>query len=233
MVVDDEPIARKILAEYIAEVDLLEWAGEATNPLEAMPLLAGDRIDLLFLDIQMPRFNGLDFLRTARNRPAVILTTAHAEYALDAFGLDVIDYLLKPIPFERFVAACQRALERSKPAAPPAITTLAEPYFFVKCDGRMEKVLFDELLYAEALMNYVVLHTTQGKLVVYMTIKLLEEQLPAERFVKVHKSYIVNIGKIRSIEGGLIQLGSAQVPLSQGLRESVLARIVGQHLLRR
>ncbi|KAI9437882.1 hypothetical protein F5148DRAFT_1294075 [Russula earlei] len=195
-IIDDEPIARKILREYIEEIDYLELIGEAENPLKATTILDTHTIDIVFLDINMPKISGINFLKSAKTNASIIMTTAYNEYAVEAYGLDVLDYLLKPIAFDRFVKACNKAKEAR--ALQKTITDnpdKPDDHFFIKCDNQIEKVLYDELIYAEAMMNYVMLHTHSRKMMVYITIRRLEEQLPTNIFIKVHKSFIVNRNK--------------------------------------
>lgn len=234
IIIDDEPIARKILKEFIDEIDFLTLAGEAENPLKAIELLTANEIDLIFMDINMPKINGIDFLKNSKINASVIMTTAYSEYAIEAYGLDVLDYLIKPIAFNRFLKACTKAkemhlLKRNTPgqAAAPG------DHFFIKCNNQIEKVLYDELLYAEAMLNYVMLYTTTKKMMVYVTIKNLEEQLPAAIFIKVHKSFIVNKTKIKSIEGNILDVDNKKIPISQGLKEKVVAEIVNNRLIKR
>jgi len=162
------------------------------------------------------------------------MTTAYAEHAVEAFDLEVLDYLVKPIPFERFLKACIKAKEvyhtRKQAAQQPQKT---DDHFFIKCDNQIEKVLYTDLLYAEAMLNYVLLYTGTRKMIVYITLKSLEEQLPADLFIKVHKSFIVNREKIKSIEGNMINIGTAKITISQNLREKVLNDILKDRMIRR
>ena len=253
IIVDDEPVARKVLREYIEDIDYLELAGVAENPLKADALMAEKRIDLLFLDINMPKLTGIEFLRASGGGPQlplVIITTAYAEYALDGFELDVVDYLVKPISFERFLKACQKARTRyaerlrgapegSQGTAQEAGRQTApdgarhENHFFVKCGDSLEKVVYSELLYVEAMMNYIVLHTTSRKLIVYLTLKGLLAQLPASDFVQVHKSFIVNREMVSSIRGNVLQLGAATVPVSQHYYEAAMQEILKDKIVKR
>src|SRR6185437_14539792 len=227
IIVDDEPVARKVLREYIEDIDYLELAGMAENPLKADALMAQKRIDVLFLDINMPKLTGIEFLRAGGgpHRPLVIITTAYPEYALDGFELDVVDYLVKPIPFERFVKACQKARLKHKERFPgeyAAEEARPDDHFFVKCGEALEKVAYNELVYVEAMMNYIVLHTAGRKLIAYLTLKSMLARLPAQRFVQVHKSFVVNSGMITSIRGNTLRLGAAEVPISQHFYESAI-----------
>lgn len=234
IIIDDEPIARKVLQEFIEEIDYLELSGEAENPLKAMSLLNENDIDIVFLDINMPKINGVDFLKTTRLNVDIIMTTAYADYAVEAFGLEVLDYLVKPIAFERFLKACNKAKERRelKKITTPE-PTKNNDHFFIKCNGQLEKVFYNDLMYAEAMMNYVMLYTNSKKMLVYVTIKSLEEQLPAHIFIKVHKSFIVNMHKVKSIEGNVLDIGNAKITISQNLREKVINEIVKDKMVRR
>jgi DNA-binding LytR/AlgR family response regulator len=233
VIIDDEPIARKLIEEFISDIDFLELAGQAENPAKAITLLNENQVDIIFLDINMPTINGINFLRSSKNTASIIMTTAYAEYAVEAFSLDVLDYLVKPIPFERFLKACNKAKEVYDNKHRPINTQPDNDHFFVKWESQIEKVFYDDLLYAESMMNYVLLHTTARKMVVYLTLKALEEQLPGDIFIKVHKSFIINRSKIKSIEGNMINMGSAKVAISQNLREKVMNEILKDKMIKR
>ena len=236
LIVDDEPAARKLLEEYIGDTDFLELTGKAENPQKARALLSENRIDLLFLDINMPKMNGIEFLRTGADLPPAIMTTAYTQYAIEGFELSVLDYLVKPFSFERFLKACIKAKEYHELKAVLTENKFdgVEPnHFFVKCDGRIEKIFYEDLVYVEAMLNYVVFHTETRKLIVYLTLKGIAEQLPENAFIKIHKSTIININKIKSIEGNIINLGKTKVAISQGLHETVLKEILKGKMLKR
>ena len=234
LIIDDEPVARKGMEEYVKEIDFLNLVAKCENPLKASPFLADGNIDLLLLDIQMPRLSGIEFLKMLQNPPMVIFTTAFSEYALEGYSLNVIDYLMKPIPFDRFVKAVNKALDfyklkhASTPGHEPA------PYFFVKCDGKFERINVADVQFAESLQNYVVIHTADRKYITYITLSGLEEQLPKDYFVKVHKSYLVSLDKIKAVDGNeLLLLSGARVPVSRNLKDDVMKRILGSNLLKR
>lgn len=234
IIIDDEPIARKIMQEFIEEIDYLELAGQAENPLKALTLLNDNDIDLIFLDINMPKINGIDFLKNSKTNANVIMTTAYSEYAVEAYGLDVLDYLIKPISFDRFLKACNKAKEISalrKNIQP--LSNNPNDHFFIKHNNQIEKILYQDLMYAEAMLNYVMLYTNSKKMMVYVTIKSLEEQLPASIFIKVHKSFIVNKTKIKSIEGNILNIGNEKITISQSLREKVIVEIVKDKMIKR
>jgi DNA-binding LytR/AlgR family response regulator len=233
VIIDDEPVARKILQEYVMDIDFLELIGQAENPLQAMGLLANNEVDILFLDINMPKINGVDFLKSSTTNASIIMTTAYPEYAVEAYSLDVLDYLVKPVAFDRFLKACNKAKESIEGKKPPVAALTVDDHFFVKCNNQIEKVLYDDLIYAEAMLNYVMLYTQSKKMMVYVTIKGLEEQLPPDIFIKVHKSFIVNKKKIKSIEGNILDIGSEKITISQGLREKVINEIVKDKMIKR
>jgi len=234
IIIEDEPVARKVLQEFAGEIEYLELTGFAENPLKAMPLLDGQEIDIIFLDINMPKINGIDFLKSYKTNAHIIITTAYPVYAVEAYGLDVVDYLVKPVSFDRFLKACNKVKELSDLKNTTPSNALKSPdHFFIKCENQIEKVFYNDLLYAEAMMNYVMLYTTAKKMMVYITMKGLEEQLPVESFIKVHKSFIVNISKIKSIEGNILHVGNEKIAISQNLREKVINQIIQDKMIRR
>ena len=233
-IIDDEPVARKVLKEFIEDIGFLALTGEAENPVEALSFLSSNPADIIFLDINMPKINGIDFLKNLKPDSAIIMTTAYPEHAAEAYGLDVLDYLVKPVAFDRFLKACNKAkevLEFKKLSALPL--QKSDDHFFIRCDNQIEKVFYHDLLYAEAMLNYVMLYTSSGKMMVYITIKSLEEQLPPEIFIKVHKSFIVNKSKVKSIEGNILNIGQAKITISQNLREKVMNEIVKDKMIKR
>ncbi|MEN0053508.1 MAG: LytTR family DNA-binding domain-containing protein [Mucilaginibacter sp.] len=234
LIIDDEPIARKLLQEYIEETDFLELVGVAENPLKAAGLINSIAVDLIFLDINMPKMSGLEFLRSAPTLPMVIMTTAYGQYALDGFELAVVDYLVKPFSLDRFLKACMKAFElKSLKEGKSSNTKSDTHHFFVKCEGRIEKVIYDELIYIEAMANYVILHTINDKMVVYLTIKGILEKLPANQFMQVHKSFIVNTNKINTIEGNMLHLGNTKITMGLSYADSVTDRVLKNRFIKR
>lgn len=233
LVVDDEPLARQGMVEYIRETDFLHLQAEASNAGEAASQLASGHIDLILLDIQMPGMTGLEFLRTLKNSPMVIITTAFSEFALEGFELDVMDYLVKPIPYPRFLKAVSKArdfrsLKTQDDAAPSEVN-----FMFVKSNGKFERVFYDDILLVEAMQNYVMLYLNNQKLVVYMTMGGMEAQLPASRFMRVHKSFIVSVDKVQAIQNHELTIAQFKVPVSRTLHEAVCTRILGNNLAKR
>jgi DNA-binding LytR/AlgR family response regulator len=233
IIIDDEPIARKLLQEYIEETDFLALTATAENPLKAAGLINSLAIDLIFLDINMPKMNGMDFLRSSPILPMVIMTTAYGQYALDGFEMAVVDYLVKPFSLERFLNATQKALELKTLRSKPAAEKTGPHYFYVKCDGKIERVNYADLLYVEAMANYITLYTVKGKLVVYLTIKGILESLPKDKFIQVHKSHIVNTDKINAIEGNMLHIGDQKISIGMNFQETVMNRLLSGRFLKR
>lgn len=236
VIIDDEPLARECIANYVAEVDFLRLVGTGNNPLDLMQLLEKFSPDLIFLDIQMPVMNGIDFLKTAQPLPMVIITTAYPTYALEGFQLDVMDYLVKPIVFSRFFMAINKAkdyhqlLNRPAVAADDRSSTAAVDYFFVKCGQKFERIYFRDILYIEALQNYVTIFTLKGKYITLLPLKNVEQNLSNQSFIRVHKSFIVSISKIEAIENNEIILQSARIPISRNYRDHVIEHVVNDKL---
>lgn len=231
LVIDDEPLARKGMVEYVNEVTFLELAGECSSAAQASAHMANGGVDLLLLDIQMPRLTGIDFLKTLAHPPMTILTTAFTEYAMEGYALDVIDYLVKPIPFDRFLKAVQKAHDFQMLKHRQG--TQHQEYFFAKSSGRYERIFFDEILFVESMQNYVIIHLASQKYIVYMTLAGVQEQLPPHRFIKVHKSYVVAAEKVKTIDNNELVIGQHRVPISRNLRDEVVKRIMGDNLLQR
>ena len=231
MIVDDEPVARKLLQEFVDQVPFLDWQGNFENATKAGDFLKDNTTDLILLDIEMPKVSGLQFLQKLDTDSLVILTTAFPRYALEGYALDVIDYLLKPIAFNRFLKAVHKARDyyqlkqRTTPAEPPS-------YLFIKSEKRIEKLELTKILYAESVGNYVRICTEDKTFLAYLTMKSLEAQLPLDTFIKVHQSYLVNYAKIDAIDGNELKVGSKTLPMSRNHRETLM-KLVHQQLLKR
>jgi DNA-binding LytR/AlgR family response regulator len=223
LIVDDEPLARNLLTEYVKKVPYLTLAGTCSNALLALEVLREKPVDLLFLDIQMPELTGINFLKTLQKRPLVILTTAYSQYALESYELDVVDYLLKPITFERFLKAVEKASQRVTVNEPSETTSVEKPspsFVFIKDGTRLVKVKFEDILYVEGLKDYVTIHTRQQKIVSLQRLKSLEEQLPPEKFIRVHNSFIVALNAIEAVHKGEVQIGPALIPISDSYKKA-------------
>jgi two-component system LytT family response regulator len=226
LIVDDKPLAIDILADYVAQVPALQLAGSSENPVEALGWVGERRVELVFLDIQMPQLTGLQFMQALDRRAQVVLTTAYPDYALTGFEHDVVDYLLKPISFERFYQAVLKAQRRLRPA--PA--ELPRPYLFVKTEHRLQRVDVAEVRYLEGLQNYVIIHTATEKIIARQTINSLAASLPAATFVRVHKSFIVSLAHIHAVERGRILLQVAAgvpivIPIGDAYRSTFYDRL--------
>ncbi|MCB0528763.1 MAG: response regulator transcription factor [Saprospiraceae bacterium] len=230
LVVDDEELARTLLENYIARVPGLEPIAFCANPLEAMNILRKETVDLLFLDIQMPELTGIEFLRTLQQKPVVVFTTAYADYALEGYSLDVTDYLLKPFSFERFLQAVNKAgaALQAKTAAPAPQSGSQLPekdYLLVKADHKVHRIKYGDIVYIQSMREYVAFHTDNGRILSLNSLKQLEEELPPERFIRVHKSYMVAIGRINTMEGNLLHVGKEKIPVGANYRDALVKRV--------
>jgi DNA-binding LytR/AlgR family response regulator len=237
IIIDDEPLARKGLKEYISDVSFLQLTGEFDNPLKATDQLREGKVQLLFLDIQMPKITGIDFFKTLSQAPPVIFTTAYPQYALEGFEVAALDYLVKPISFDRFFKAALKAKEyyeiRQKDILIENKANTATDHFFIKTDNKLVKILFNDVLFIEALQNYINIYTTEKKYIAYLTLHSIEEYLPADRFIKTHKSYIVSIAKVAGIENNDLLIGTHRVPVSRNLKDDILHQLIGNRFLKR
>lgn len=229
LVVDDEPLARKGLIEYIEDTPFLKLLADFDSPLNATRFLAGSDVQLLFLDIQMPKITGTDFFKSLQQAPPVIFTTAYPQYALDGFELSALDYLVKPVSFQRFLKAANKAkeyyeLRQANEKEGAAVNK--QDFFFIKADNKLVKLFFDDLLFVEALQNYVAIHTKARKYITYLTFKSIEDYLPVTGFVKTHKSYIVSASKIDNIDGNQIRIGEYCIPISRTAKDEVLEKLL-------
>jgi DNA-binding LytR/AlgR family response regulator len=224
IIVDDEPLARDGVELLVREAGFLDLRASCASAAEANQVLASEVIDLIFLDIQMPRIRGIDFLRGLQDPPLVIITTAYPHFALEGFELNVLDYLVKPIAPERFLKSVNRARDVIERTGVPA----ADDYFFIKCNNGYEKILYESILYVEARQNYISIHTAGEKYMTLTSLRSLEEQLPAGKFLRIHKSYIVAVGKIRSLIGNEVAIGQTRIPTSRNYKDALMKIIDGK-----
>jgi DNA-binding LytR/AlgR family response regulator len=231
IIIDDEPVARKILKEFAEKVPYLELQGQFENAMKAKAFLQNNVTDLLFLDIEMPKLSGIDFVQEMGVKPLIILTTAFPQYALAGYELDVIDYLLKPFAFSRFLKATQKAWDFSqmKDAATPGDVY---PFIFVRSERRIEKIELRDIVYIESMGNYASICTETKKITAYLTLKSLESQLPAALFIKIHQSYLVSFSRITALEGNELHLGTKVLPIGRSYRDPVMS-IIQQRMLKR
>jgi len=230
VITDDEPFARKGLQGYLSQIDFLELTAVCESAVELNTLLKNEQTDLLFLDIEMPYLTGIDLLKTLANPPKVIFTTAYEKYAVQGYELEVLDYLLKPVSFERFLRAANKAFdyfslqEQVKPR---------EDYFFVKVDSKLEKIVVADILFVEAMENYIIIQTRERRLITHLTLKMLQDRLPAEKFIQPHKSWLAAIDRIDAIEGNILILSGYQVPVSRYQKEEIMQKILQDKILKR
>ncbi|SHH17478.1 two component transcriptional regulator, LytTR family [Chryseolinea serpens] len=233
IIVDDEPVARKILQEFTEQVPFLDLLGKFESAMKAEEFLKSHQPDIIFLDIEMPKVSGLQMLKRVNIESMVILTTAFPQYALDGYELDIIDYLLKPFALHRFLKAVQKAKDfYEMKNVPTANGTPPPSYIFIKSEKRIEKVELSEILYAEVLGNYLTIYTDRKKIIAYLTMKSLENQLPPADFIKIHQSFLVNRSKIESVEGNDLMVGTKSLPISRNYRDGV-TNLINQRLLKR
>lgn len=235
LIVDDEPLAHEVILRYIGDVPFLQTVGQCYLATEALSFLGSNQVDLVFLDIRMPKLSGLDFLRTLQQRPMVIITSAYQEHALESFDLEVCDYLLKPFRFDRFLKAANRALSlhslRQQPAVPPPakpVPAADASSIYIKSDKKLVQLPFDEVWFLESLGNYVKVWNEQKYILTPRTLSSFESQLPAEHFVRVHKSYILNRKFLHYIDGNMIRLKNGKtLPLGKSYRQIVKQLLSG------
>jgi DNA-binding LytR/AlgR family response regulator len=233
VIVDDEPLARSLLKDYVSKIPSLKLVDVCSSPLAAMEVLKANTVDLMFLDIQMPEITGISLLKILKKRPLVVLTTAYSEYALESYELDVVDYLLKPITFQRFLQAVDKVSSRLQQPATPVenvAPSAAQPFIFVKDGTKLVKVKWEDILYIEGLKDYVTIHTRQQKIISLQRLKTLEEQLPSEQFIRIHNSFIVALSAIDSVQKNEVHIGQASLPISDSYKKTFRDFIEKNHL---
>lgn len=225
--VDDEPLALNLIENFINKVPFLNLKAKCKSAFEAIELLENQKIDLIFLDIHMPDLSGIDFVKNTPNVPMVIFTTAYDNHALEGFELDVIDYLVKPIPFNRFIKAANKAYDFFNLMAGKKNNGLRNDFIFVKADYQLLKVNFKDINYIEGLKDYVKINTLEKNILTLQSLKLMEEKLPSDKFIRVHRSFIISIDKIKSVKKSMVWIGEKNIPISDMYRESFFEKIEG------
>ncbi len=231
IIVDDEPLAIRVIESHIEKLNNIELVAKCSNAIEALDILKSNKIDLIFLDIQMPELTGLEFLNTLQNPPSVIFTTAYRNYAIDAFELDVLDYLLKPITFERFCKAINKFYKLLSYKKPETLgnTSLkqveSEPFIYIKRNKTMIKILLKDILFIESIKDYIRIHTNKDSYMTKQQISVTEKNLPDEHFIRVHKSFIVSIEKITTFSPNYISINDKNIPIGRSYKAYVLSKL--------
>lgn len=226
IITDDEPMARKGLRGYIEKIDFLTLTGECEDAIQLNTLLKTQQVDLIFLDIEMPEMTGLELLSNLTNPPKVIIVSAYEQYALKGYEFEVVDYLLKPVSFDRFLKSANRIHDLLQTEQKDA-----DDYIFVKSDKQLKKILFRDILFIESMENYVIIQTVSSKEIVYTTLKQIHESLPQDIFQQTHRSYIVNIDQVNAIDGNLLNVNSHKIPVARNLRDNVFNLILNNRLI--
>jgi len=226
LVVDDEPLAIDVIENYLERFANTETL-RAENAMDAFSILKGEQIDLMFLDIEMPLLNGLDFLKSLKNPPPVIITTAYRNYAVESFEFEVLDYLVKPIAFPRFVKAYERALkwQTAGEKTDPARSAEEPGYLFLKVDRKLIKIIISEIWHIESLKDYVRLTTLSGSFISYQSLTSLTEKLPPDRFLRIHRSYTIALDKVSAVENNCVVIHGKSIPISREHRQEVLKKL--------
>ena len=226
MIVDDEPLAQDILESYIENLPNVELVCKCSNAIEANEVLKTEHVDLIFLDIQMPQITGIDFVKSLKNPPVIVFTTAYPDYAVEGFELSATDYLLKPIPMDRFMQAVNKAEAEIERRNNTSIEASNEEFFFVKADKKLIKVNHEDILYIEGLKDYVIIRMKEGRVITLQTMKSLESKLPSSKFKRIHRSYIVSTGKIKALMGNMVELiengKSKHIPIGKNYKDDLL-----------
>lgn len=231
LVIDDERLAREYLKNYISKIPELELIGDFNSPLKATELIKKGEVDLLFIDIQMPDITGVDFVKSLINKPEIIFTTAFQEYALEGFNLSAVDYLLKPFSFDRFFQAVNKVIDKldnkntskeTQSIPDESQTSYADTYLTIRADRKFYKINFRDIKYIEGQKAYVTFHTEKKRITALASLKELEEALPKKQFLRVHKSYIVSINEIQSLEGNILEINDVKLPVGKIYKDEVL-----------
>lgn len=233
IIVDDEPLAIEVIESHLSKLDDVEIIATCTNALKAFEILQKESVDLIFLDIQMPKLTGIDFLKTLQHPPKVIFTTAYRDYALESYELDAIDYLLKPISFDRLLKAIGKVYGQITNTTPNVTSTITEngDHIYVKADKKMVKIKLDEVLHIESLKDYVRIKTINKTIITHQKISHLEEKLAKNDFLRVHRSYIIATSKVDSFSGAIIEIGGTEIPIGRNYKNQVIAFLSEGHQL--
>jgi DNA-binding LytR/AlgR family response regulator len=218
IIIDDEPLAIKVIENHLQEFQNFEIVGTFNNPIEALQLLEEEEIDAVFLDINMSKMNGLEFIKNVELKSNIVITTAYREYAVESFDLDVLDYLVKPIPFNRFLKAVNKITQRisqQRGASQDNFNESTDSFIFLKVDKKLVKILFDEIYYIESLKDYIKVFTATDNYLVHKSLTGITEELPSDQFLRVHRSYTISLDKVKSVEGNSVEIDSKRIPIGR------------------
>lgn len=233
IIIDDEPLASKVIKNHLKEFQNMELVGTFSTPIEALPIIENNEIDVIFLDINMPKMSGLEFLKTLSVMPLIVITTAYREYAVESFDLNVLDYLVKPIPFGRFLKAINKInnrvnLEKERQSEVPI---KEDPFVFLKVDKKLMKIKLNDILYIESLKDYVKVFTTIGDYLVHKSMISIMEDLPSDNFIRIHRSFSIAINKITAVEGNLVEIANRRIPIGRNYLQSTKQKIFNNNEL--
>lgn len=230
LIVDDEPLARELIHGHVEKLENFEIVAECGDAMKALNILREKQVDLMFMDIQMPQITGIEFMKTLKHPPKVIITTAYREYALEGFELDVVDYLLKPITFERFLKSVNKYYLQNQDELTVVSGTVPdkmseEPFIYVKENKKVVKLYLSEIKYIEGLSEYIQIFTDKRKIITKTSMSQMEEKLPAEKFLRIHKSFIVSMNKIEAFTANTIEIQGKELPIGRSFKNSVLSAL--------
>lgn len=228
IIIDDEPLASTVIETYLEEIPMLELVGIYTTAMESLPILGSGEIELVFLDINLPRMSGLDFLKTMRVKPLIVITTAYREYAVESFDLDVLDYLVKPIPLGRFLKSINKVSDRLKLTRNKRldVTEITQPHIFLKVDKKLIKFRLNDILFIESLKDYIKVCTLIGDFMVHKSMTSVLEELPDSNFMRIHRSFAIAINKVNCIEGNTVEIASQRIPIGRNYQQITKQRIL-------
>ena len=216
IIIDDEPLAIKVVTNYLNEFKNFHLIGTYKNPLESLEVIENNDIDVIFLDINMPKMNGLEFIRNIDNKPLIVITTAYREYAVESYDLDVLDYLVKPIPFNRFLRTINKISQKIQLLkGVKKVEDNKDDYFFLKVEKKLMKIRFSEILYIESLKDYIKIFTKTGNFLVHKSLTSITDELPSDNFLRIHRSYTIAIDKVKSVEGNLVEIDTKRIPIGR------------------
>ncbi len=226
VIIDDEPLAIRVIEDHLKNFDHIEVVATYTNPLKAFGLLEKEKIDVIFLDINMPQLSGFDFIENLNHKPSIVITTAYREYAVKSYELNVLDYLVKPIPLNRFLITMNKVYQKVYSGnAPSDLSIQQEQHIFLKVSKKLIKVNLNDILYIESLKDYIKVITTLGDFVVHKSLTAITEELPPSNFIRVHRSYAISINKIKAVEGNLIEIANRRIPIGRNYVKVARERI--------